>query len=220
MTRIAPALIMAAALIAACDDPPERTEQCDNFVDDDGDQLVDCDDPDCADSAGCLTPTDADADSDVDSDADADEEADGDGADADEDLDLDVDLDWDWGPESAGCEPEVGQSFYSRLYDGRVICGRDRPPYWGDLYFEVTTAPGTEIELLVRTSERFEELERAPMISLATTPPALSPVDVAAALSSAGLSVEVRYLEVLAYLRCEAGPAQVDQFNVVTYCDP
>lgn len=34
---------------------PAAGEICDNGVDDDGDQLVDCDDPDCADFPACLT---------------------------------------------------------------------------------------------------------------------------------------------------------------------
>lgn len=39
-----------------CDSPPIAIETCDNQIDDDGDGLVDCDDPDLQDSCCCLVP--------------------------------------------------------------------------------------------------------------------------------------------------------------------
>jgi hypothetical protein len=37
--------------------PPHATENCANNIDDDGDGLIDCNDPDCSGAAACVTPT-------------------------------------------------------------------------------------------------------------------------------------------------------------------
>ncbi len=72
--------------------PPTNESICDDHLDNDGDLLVDCDDPDCIMYVAC-TP-DSDADSDVDADSDIDSDADSD-ADADADADSDADSDAD-----------------------------------------------------------------------------------------------------------------------------
>lgn len=49
-------------LSAACDGtPPPAVEICDNGTDDDGDGLVDCDDPDCGGNPACVEPGTCDA---------------------------------------------------------------------------------------------------------------------------------------------------------------
>ena len=52
----AAAVALALGWIACVGAPPEAGEICGNALDDDGDVLIDCDDPDCAFSADCTSP--------------------------------------------------------------------------------------------------------------------------------------------------------------------
>ena len=76
------------------DSEEARETLCNNFLDDDGDGLVDCLDDDCAGDPGCAADGDGDIDSDVvadadlDADHDQDSDVDGDTEDADPDLDT------------------------------------------------------------------------------------------------------------------------------------
>lgn len=70
------ALAVALLLLANCESclpeceepPPPRERICDDGVDNDGDLLVDCDDPDCSEHPNCIPPADGDADADTDED--------------------------------------------------------------------------------------------------------------------------------------------------------
>ena len=89
-------IIMAALLLCSCGKDPEGsfTGECADGDDNDGDDLVDCDDPDCEGDPDCQPEADADADADADTDTDADADADAD-PDADTDADTDADPDAD-----------------------------------------------------------------------------------------------------------------------------
>jgi hypothetical protein len=87
---------------AACSDPVAH-EVCGNWMDDNGNLLIDCADPECASYPACYEH-DGDADVDGDGDTDADTDGDGDGdADADGDNDQDGDADVDEDP----CDPDT-----------------------------------------------------------------------------------------------------------------
>ncbi|MBU1244934.1 hypothetical protein KKD52_07535, partial [Myxococcota bacterium] len=65
-------ILIMFGFLTACDDDPkkEKTEICDNAIDDDGDTLVDCDDvDDCATAANCQTPVEI-CDDTIDNDGD------------------------------------------------------------------------------------------------------------------------------------------------------
>ncbi len=67
-------ILIMFGFLTACDDDPkkEKTEICDNAIDDDGDTLVDCDDvDDCATAANCQTPVEI-CDDTIDNDGDGD----------------------------------------------------------------------------------------------------------------------------------------------------
>ncbi|MDY0000637.1 MAG: hypothetical protein RBU30_05025, partial [Polyangia bacterium] len=115
-----------------CDDPGCAgeagclVEDCDNGVDDDGDNLVDCADPDCAQAPPCLPPEDCDNGLDDDGDGRADC--------ADEEcagtagcLGSDCVVNADLGRLGRGAM--VSASFDTRLatHDNRASCGGDGP---------------------------------------------------------------------------------------------
>lgn len=97
---------ITALTVWGCDEPTTITEDtptlCQDRGDSDADGLTDCEDPDCASFAVCLT-ADGDADSDGDGDGDDDGDSDSDGdADGDGDDDGDVPVDPRFGPALAG----------------------------------------------------------------------------------------------------------------------
>jgi hypothetical protein len=80
-------LSIAIAAMTACSGPSGPVENCTNGVDDNGNLLIDCDDPSCDQHVDCQG---GDGDGDTDADADGDADGDGDG-DADSDGDSDAD---------------------------------------------------------------------------------------------------------------------------------
>jgi hypothetical protein len=98
--------VLSWILASGCSGPssrPDHETDCTNLIDDDGDSMVDCDDPDCQDHVACARETDCDDEVDNDRDGEVDcDDPDCDGAaacnetpdgDADEDTDEDEDPD-------------------------------------------------------------------------------------------------------------------------------
>lgn len=128
--------VMIYASLQSCkgDDPEPEVENCTNGVDDDGDQIVDCEDIDCIFDPGCGPDGDGDADADPDGDADndMDEPVDGSPPDGDGDSDTDVDVDADSdADESELCDPDAAICDWScetdedcvLVYDTLDCCG-------------------------------------------------------------------------------------------------
>ncbi len=79
MNATLPSLTLLLALAAGCSQPEGAFPgECDDGLDNDGDGISDCDDPDCFGESVCDGESDADADGDTDSDTDADADADAD----------------------------------------------------------------------------------------------------------------------------------------------
>ena len=119
-------LSFTAAVLLACSCAATEGAfqgECRDGLDNDGDGLTDCADPDCDGLDGCVyesddtaLETDADTDADADTDTDSDSDADGD-SDADSDSDSDADADTDTDP--SFFEPFV----YTWGFDGGLIDG-------------------------------------------------------------------------------------------------
>ena len=77
MRRVHRTLVLAAVLACGCSlvgSEGDQDGECNDALDNDGDDLYDCDDPDCADYWECAegdADTDTDADADMDTDADS-----------------------------------------------------------------------------------------------------------------------------------------------------
>jgi hypothetical protein len=101
------ALVVYMTLQSCKKDGTPRTEtECQNGLDDDGDDLTDCDDMDCfMNDPACQSDGDSDTDNDGDTDGDGD-------TDTDTDTDVDTDTDTDVDGDSDGCSPDTGACEY------------------------------------------------------------------------------------------------------------
>lgn len=116
------AFVTLTMALGSCSDPVP-VEICNNGVDDDGNQLIDCDDSHCTNDPACTV---GDGDGDADSDTDGDGDGDGD-ADADSDGDGDSDSDAD----VVLCDPDTEVCTYTcerhedcqLAYDLMSCCG-------------------------------------------------------------------------------------------------
>lgn len=202
-------------------------EICGNGADDNGNQLVDCDDPECMLEPACSSGGDADSDADVDSDADADADADADeDQDADrEDASHDADVDGvdeadvDFSP--VLCDFGSAEADYTRDYDAAPYCTTSgEEVLWSLLYWDAEEPDGATTTFCVRTAEEFSDLEVAPWVLLAETGGDESPADISHVLSTYGMPSNLRYLQ-LAYRGESAGgaPPVVTSLDLIFYCD-
>jgi hypothetical protein len=155
MLRIASILLFAVA----CSQPEGAAAgECDDGLDNDGDRLTDCDDPDCSADAACGGEGDADTDADTDTDTDADADAD---ADADTDADADADTDplpdLSQGLDEEVCEPgpgTAGATTYwlgTYLWDGQdAAVGTERWIWFATSEWEALG--GADCEVVFETS--------------------------------------------------------------------
>jgi streptogramin lyase len=109
---------------------------------------------------------------------------------------------------------------YTRLHDSRVACSGDRETYWSQLYWDVATPEGTQINFWARTAERIEHLGVSPEMLLATIPGELGPADIAATLTRYGMANNQRYMEIRVELRSLDGDSSPVFRNMdnVFYC--
>ncbi len=78
------------------------------------------------------------------------------------------------------------RGFYRHLFDGCEV--ETDTTVWGDIVFEAETPAGTEVVFRVKTAATREEAEALDWITVGTVPPDTSPLDIAAALSAAGVT--------------------------------
>ncbi|MEZ4253565.1 MAG: hypothetical protein R3B99_35605, partial [Polyangiales bacterium] len=73
---------------------------------------------------------------------------------------------------------------------------------WGDIQFDAETPTGTTVVFRVKTANTREELDALDWTTVGTVPPDTSPLDIAAALSGAGITAG-RFLLLEVQLRAE-----------------
>jgi hypothetical protein len=204
---------------STCDEGVPRREVCGNDIDDDGDQLADCMDSECAMDDRCRIPADGDADLDDDSDR-SDASPHGDGV---LDGDTGPDAEEDAAPDAAPvavCDPTSGEERYAFVVDALDTCV-DHSPVWQQLYWVGITPEGTSIEFLGRTAESESALAEATEFQIAVSPPASSPANLETALAAAGIDNGQRLFELTSVLRCAgvAEPAELVDIALLHDCD-
>ncbi|MCB9604159.1 MAG: hypothetical protein H6724_10675 [Sandaracinus sp.] len=92
------------------------------------------------------------------------------------------------------------RGFYRHVFEG---CEAETDTtVWGDIQFEAETPPGTTVVFRVKTANTREELDALDWTTVGTVPPDTSPLDIAAALSGAGITAG-RFLLLEVQLRAE-----------------
>ena len=95
---------------------------------------------------------------------------------------------------------------WSRVFERCADLPLETAAAWANPAFDLRAPSSTSVEVQARTAETRTALAAAPLLTLATVPGTVSPVDIEAAFSGAGYGTG-RFLEVVVTLRSSGGAA-------------
>lgn len=109
---------------------------------------------------------------------------------------------------------------YRRRYDSRLTCSADQSTEWSQLYWEVETPAGSQINFWGRTAAVTTDLGMAADMLLGSIPGDIPPADIDRIMTASGVTNGLRYFEVRVQLRSLDGDTSpvFRNMNMVYYC--